>query len=208
MCKVYLCPSSPDWGFGRCWKLDMPDHDLASLFFFGCGHFIDTTMIHVFGFSYWFFRGKEQPWHFNPEWIFQGCWMLLIWVWHLDFNFEIITGLWYTHNPNVHWVLNGALIDCWRFLTGVWHVDLDLDMVTGLWYTHDPNFGSLFWFCRRQEHICPWSPDFGLWMMPEDPDWGLASWFWFGYGQWSLVHPCSKLWLYLDFEVAKNIIVL
>ena len=27
------------------------------------------------------------------------------------------------------------------------------------------------------------------------PDWGLASWFWFGYGHWSLIHPCSEFFL-------------
>ena len=27
------------------------------------------------------------------------------------------------------------------------------------------------------------------------PDWSLASWSWFGYGHWSLIHPWSKFWL-------------
>ena len=27
------------------------------------------------------------------------------------------------------------------------------------------------------------------------PDWGLASWYWFGYSHWSLVHPYAKFWL-------------
>ena len=40
------------------------------------------------------------------------------------------------------------------------------------------------------------------------PDWGLASQSGFGYGHWSLVHPCSEFWLYLHFEGAKNIHVL
>ena len=31
--------------------------------------------------------------------------------------------------------------------------------------------------------------------MPEVLDWGLASWSWFGYGHWSMIHPCSKFWL-------------
>ena len=68
-------------------------------------------------------------------------------------------------------------------------------MVTGLWYTHDPNFCSLSWFWRCKEHPCPLSPDFGLWRMLEVPDWGLASWSWFGYGHWSLIYPWSKFWL-------------
>ena len=37
---------------------------------------------------------------------------------------------------------------------------------------------------------------------------GLASWSWFGYGPWSLIHWWSKFWLYLGFEGAKNIQVL
>ena len=31
--------------------------------------------------------------------------------------------------------------------------------------------------------------------MLEVPDWVLASWSWFGYGQWSLIYSCSKFWL-------------
>ena len=84
---------------------------------------------------------------------------------------------------------------CWRFLTGIWHLDLDLVMITGLLYIHDPNFDSLSWFWRCKEHPCPLSPHLGLWRMLEVPDWGLASWSWFGYGHLSLIHPWSKFWL-------------
>ena len=92
-----------------------------------------------------------------------------------------------THNHNFR--------GCWKFLTGVWHLDLDLDMVTGLWYTHDPNFGSISWFWRCKEHPCTLSPHLRLWRMLEVPDCGLASWYWFGYGHWSLVHPWCEFWL-------------
>ena len=68
-------------------------------------------------------------------------------------------------------------------------------MVTGLWNTHDPNFGSTSWFRRWKEHQCPLSPDLELSRTLEIPDLGLASWSWIGYGHWSLIHPCSKLWL-------------
>ena len=68
-------------------------------------------------------------------------------------------------------------------------------MVTGLWYTHILNFGSLSWFWRCKEHPCPLSPHLGLWRTLEVPDWGLASWYWFGYGHWSLVHPYAEFWL-------------
>ena len=74
-------------------------------------------------------------------------------------------------------------------------------MVTRLWYIFIRNFGSLSSFLRCKEHLCPLSPDLGLWKTLGVPDWGLASWSWFGYGSWSLA-------LYLDFEHAKNIYVL
>ena len=90
-------------------------------------------------------------------------------------------------NIHVLKVLIWGFGGCWRFLTGVWHLDVDFDMVTGLWYTHIPNFGSLFWIWRCKEHPCLLSPHLGLWRTLEVPDWGLASWYWFGYGHWSLV---------------------
>ena len=68
-------------------------------------------------------------------------------------------------------------------------------MVTGIWYTHAPNFGSLFWIWRCKEHLCPLSPHLGLWRTLEGSDWGLAYWYWFGYGYWSLVHQYYKFWL-------------
>ena len=61
--------------------------------------------------------------------------------------------------------------------------------------THEPNIGSLSRFWRCKEYTCPLSPDLGLWRTLEVPDWGLASWYWFGYGHWSLVHPYSEFWL-------------
>ena len=37
--------------------------------------------------------------------------------------------------------------------------------------------------------------DLGLLRMLEVSDWGLASWFWLGYGHWFLIQPQSKFWL-------------
>ena len=68
-------------------------------------------------------------------------------------------------------------------------------MVTGLWYTHDLNFGSPSWCWLCKEHPCPLSPNLGLLRMLELPDWGLGSWPWFGYDQWSLIHQWSKCWI-------------
>ena len=70
-------------------------------------------------------------------------------------------------------------------------------MVTGLWYTHDLTFGSLFSFWRCKEHLCPFSPDLGFQRTLEVANWGLASGSWFEYGQWSLVYPWSKFWLFI-----------
>ena len=68
-------------------------------------------------------------------------------------------------------------------------------MVTVLWYTYAQNFRSLSWLRRCKEHPCPLSHDLGLCRMLDVPDWGLASWYWFGYGHLSLVHPYSEFWL-------------
>ena len=80
------------------------------------------------------------------------------------------------------------------FMTGVLHLDLDLDVVTGFW-NQQSKFWLHSWFWRRKEHPCPLSPDLGLWRMLEGHDWGLASIYWFGYGQFSFIKPWSKFWL-------------
>ena len=68
-------------------------------------------------------------------------------------------------------------------------------MVTGLSYTHLLLVDSFSGFWRRKKHPCPLSPDLELWRTLDVPDWDFASWYWFGYGQWSLVQPNSELWL-------------
>ena len=118
--------------------------------------------------------------------------LILIWIWSLGFDTLMIQS-WHFYfdfegAKKLH-VLQVLILDfggCWRFLTGVWDHVPDLDMVTYLWWTYVPNFGSLFWFWKCREHPCPQSPDLGLWKMLEAPEWGLASWSWFGYCHWSL----------------------
>ena len=56
-------------------------------------------------------------------------------------------------------------------------------------------FWLLSWFWRCKEHPCPLSPYVGLWRTLEVPDWGLASWSWFEYDHWSLIHPWSEFLL-------------
>ena len=127
----------------------------------------------------------------------------MIWIWAFYLDFEG------AKNIHVLYVLIWSFGGPWRFMTGVLQPYIDLDMVAGFWHTHDPNLGSLSWFWRCKEHPCPSSPHLGLWRMLEVPDWGSASWHWFGYGHWSLVHTHSQFWLSLfDFESAKNIHVL
>ena len=140
---------------------------------------------------------------------FGGCCRFLTWVWHLDLDLFMVTGLWYTHVPNF-----GSLSLFWRckehpctlsphfgILVGAggswlgFGILIFFEMVTGLWNTHDPNFGSLSWFWRCKEHPCPLSPDLGLWRMLEVPDWSLASSYWFGYGHRSLIYPWLEFWL-------------
>ena len=33
-------------------------------------------------------------------WSFGGSWRFLTWVWHLDHDFDMVTGLWKEHDPN------------------------------------------------------------------------------------------------------------
>ena len=84
---------------------------------------------------------------------------------------------------------------CWRLLTGDWHLYLDLLMFSGFWYSHVSNFDSLSWFWRCKEHPYPLSTHLGHWRTLEVSGWGFASWYWFGYGHWSSIHPGFKFWL-------------
>ena len=144
------------------------------------------------------FRAFEDA---GCSWLEYGI-LILIWIWSLVFcrpMFRILAlslDLEGAKNIKFLKVLIWGFWGCWRFLTWVWYLDLDLDMITGLWYTYTPNFGSLSWFCRCKEYPCCLSPDLGLWGMLEVPDWGLASWSWFGYSHWSLIYTWSEFWLF------------
>jgi len=68
-------------------------------------------------------------------------------------------------------------------------------MVIGFWYTGVPNFVYLSWYWRCKEHQCPLSPNLELWRMLDVPDWGIASWSWFGW----VKEPCLDLTLSFHF---------
>ena len=121
----------------------------------------------------------------------------------------LVTGLWNTHVQNFctqswFWrckehqspfspelgLLRMLDVPDWGLASGSW-------FGSGNWCLIHPilNFGFLSWFWRGKEHPCPLSPHFGIWRTLEVPDAGEVSSSWFGYGHWSLVHPCSKCWL-------------
>ena len=203
--KEYPHPLSPDYG-GLLKMVEVPDWGLASGFWLGYGHW---SLVHPCS-KFWLpiLILKMQRTSMSFKFLFPAledaggyrfgfCILVLIWILSLfldRFTFWILTVYHgFEGVKDIHvltfqiWGLGG----CLRLLTGVWHLHVALDMVSSLWYTHDPNFGSLSRFWRCKEHPCPLSPHLELWRMLEVPDWGLASWSWFGYGHWSLIHPGS-----------------
>ena len=69
-------------------------------------------------------------------------------------------------------------------MTSIWSIVFDTPIFL--------NYGSLSWFWRCKEYQYPFGPCLGIWRMLDVPDWGLASWSWFGYGQWSFLHTCFE----------------
>ena len=58
---------------------------------------------------------------------------------------------------------------------------------------------------RCKELPFPLGPHLGLWRKLEALDWGLVSWYSFGYCHWYMIHPCSKFGLSLFiFKVQKT----
>ena len=148
-------------------------------------------------------------------WGFGGCWMFLTGVWHLDYDLDMLTGLWFTTDPNF-----GSLLWFWRCKEhpcplsphlGLWRmleVPDWVGLVTELSYTHFPNFSSLSWFWSAKNALVPEVLILAL----EDAG---CSWFGFGilimFCIWSIVFDTPvfhNLTLYLDFGGAKNIHVI
>ena len=84
-------------------------------------------------------------------WGFGGRWRFLTGVWHLYLDLDIVTGLWYTYDPNL-----GSLSQFWRCKEHPHHLSPDL----GLWRTlevPDLGFLSLSWFgYSHWSLIQPW----------------------------------------------------
>ena len=97
--------------------------------------------------------------------------MFLTGVWHLDRDYDMATGLWYTN------VLNFGSI----LILKVQRTSMSLKS----WMLQGPDWSS----------ACSLSPHLGLWRTLKIPDWGLTSWSWPEYGHWSLRHPWSEFWL-------------
>ena len=156
-----------------------------------------------------FWRCKEHPCPASPH---LGLWILLKVT---DWGVPSWTWFEYGHWPLIPLSSNSFLstlnlkvqrtsmslkswFEAFNDAGGSWLV-LDILILSWIWslFFSAPMFWiwalSVFWRCK--EHPCPLSPDMGLWRTLEVPDWGLASWYWFGYGHWSLFHPYSEFWL-------------
>ena len=150
----------------------------------------------VFGYSHWsFWSCKEHPCPLSPH---LGLWrMLEVPDWVLASWSWICYGNWCLINQCPEFCLSIMILKVQRTSMSFQYSfgALEVASVFSFWY--DPELliqpWSKFLSCIEQQ--CPLSSDFGLWMMLEVPDWGLASWYWFGYGHWSLVHQYSEFWL-------------
>ena len=125
------------------------------------------------------------PW----SWILYGHWTLVhpcteFWI-YLDFE----------DAENIH-VLSVLILGCED--TGDSWLGFGILILIRIWSLifSTPMFWILAtsWFWRCKDHPYPSSPDLGLWMMIEVPDSSFASWYWFGYGHWSLIHPWLEFW--------------
>ena len=95
-CKEHPCTLSHHLGLWR--TLEVPDLGLASWSCFWIWSMVfDAPMIWILD-LYLQFEGAK-----NIQviiWGFGGHWRLLTGVWHLNVDLGMVTGLWYTHDPN------------------------------------------------------------------------------------------------------------
>ena len=137
-------------------------------------------------------------------WGFWGWWRFLTWVWHLDLDLNMVTGLWYTHDPSL-----GPLSWFWRWKDHPCHSSPPL----GFWRTLEvPDRGLASWSWFGYGHWCliqPWSK---FWLSililkVQRTSMSFKSFFraledaWGSWLRWFLD-------LYFDFEGAKTIRIL
>ena len=148
--KPICAPKVLIWGFGGYWRfltgvlhLDIDLDMITGLWY---------THIPIFGSLSLFWRCKEHPCPFSPDF---GFWRLLEvpdWGLHPNIDLDIITGLWFTHNLNF-----GSLSWFWRCKEH----PCPLSPHLGLWRTLEvPDWGltscSWFGFCHESCLDLPW----------------------------------------------------
>ena len=118
--------------------LEVPDLGLASWFWFGCGHW---SLIHPWSqFCIVILILKVQRTSMSSKsWFrdFRTCWRFLTEFCHLYLDLDMVTGLWYTHNPN-----NSSLSWFWRLK----EYPCPLSPNLGLWWgLVVPDWDLAFW---------------------------------------------------------------
>ena len=103
--------------FWRCNKYSSPSWALEDIlgYWLGFGILIlililslvfDTLMIQILALYLDFEGAKNIHVLYVLIWGFEGWWRFLSWVWHLDLDFDMVTGLW-SHDPNcvsISWI--------------------------------------------------------------------------------------------------------
>ena len=128
----------PDWAFGGHWRflilvIIITTSWIWSLVF-------DKTLLWILAINI-HFEGANN----SMSWL--GLLGMLVWVYHLDHDCDMFTGLSYIYDPNFDYL--NYLLRCkvciwpasrfgghWRFLALACYLDHALFMVTGLWYNH------------------------------------------------------------------------
>ena len=158
-----------------------------------------------FGILSWFWRCKEHPCSLSP---YLGLWLRLE-----DPDWGFTSWFWYKYSQ---WSLIYLISKFWLsiLILKVQRTSMSWSPNMGLWWTlevSDWGLTVLFWFVygcwclvnlcsevgpsililkvKRTSlsfKTCSWAlEDYGgFWL-------GFRSWKWFGYGHWSLIHPCS-----------------
>ena len=106
-CKEYPYPLSPDLGLWR--RLEIPNWGSASRSWFWYGHRSLEHPCSEFWLSVLILKVQTTFMSICPNLVFGGHWRFLTGVWHPDIDLDMVTGLWYTLDPNF-----GSLSWSWR----------------------------------------------------------------------------------------------